>query len=118
MKYLKLIVLLFFVISCDDIIEVEDISDKTITILAPTDTSVLTLTDVTFSWNTVEDAEQYKLQIAVPNFESATQIVLDTIITNSNFTKTLEFGDYEWRIRAENAGFQTKYTTQSFIVEE
>jgi len=109
---------LFFVLSCDDIIGIEDISNKTVTILAPTNESVLTITDINFSWNTIEDAERYKLQIATPNFESATQIVLDTTITSSNFTKTLELGIYEWRVRAENSGYTTIYSTQSFTIEE
>ena len=105
------------VYSCDDITEVEDISGKTVNILAPADTSVLTITEVNFSWSTVEDAESYKLQIATPTFDAATQIVLDTTITVSNFTKTLELGNYQWRVRAENSDYQTVYTSQSFTIE-
>jgi hypothetical protein len=107
-----------FILSCADIIEVEDISNEIVTILAPSDTSVLTINDVNFSWNSIEDAEQYNLQIATPSFEAATQIVLDTTISTTNFTKTLDLGDFEWRIRAENSDFQTNYTTQSFTIEE
>ena len=118
MKYFKLIVLLVFVVSCEDIIEVEDISQETITILAPIDASSLILTDINFSWNAVEAAEQYKLQIASPNFEAATQIVLDTTISATNFTKTLDIGNYEWRIRAENSSYQTVYSIQNFTIEE
>ena len=118
MKYLKVIALLMLLVSCEEIIEVEDISSRTVTVLAPTDESTLNITDINFSWNVVEDAEQYKLQIATPNFETANQIVLDSTITALNFTQTLEFGDYEWSIRAENSDYQTNYTTQSFTVEE
>ena len=104
--------------SCDDIIEVANISNRTVTVLAPTDNSVLTLTDINFSWNSIEDAEQYRLQIATPSFEMANQIVLDTIITDTNFTHTLTSGSFQWRVRAENSGFETAYTTQSFTVED
>ncbi|MFV0571690.1 MAG: hypothetical protein ACK5M1_04555 [Xanthomarina gelatinilytica] len=116
----KIIFIILFgvvILACDDIIEVEDISERTVTVLAPTDESILTITDVNFSWNDVEDSEQYRLQIATPDFETATQIVLDTTIVFTNFTKTLELGNYEWRIRAENSDYQTAYTTQRFSIE-
>ena len=109
-------VLLF--ISCDDIIEEVDISNTLITILAPTNNSILDTTIVTFSWNTHKDIETYRLQIATPDFENATQIVLDTLVSKTNHTQTLDYKDYEWRIRGENSVYQTEYTINSFIVEE
>ena len=118
MKY-KIVLLLLALItfSCEDIIEVPDISQKVVVVLAPTEDVVINETNINFSWNTVEDADTYKLQIATPNFEEATQIVLDTTITNTNFTKTLDLGSYQWRVRAENSDYQTNDTTQSFTVE-
>lgn len=118
MKY-KIILLLLALItfSCEDIIEVPDISQKEVMVLAPTEDVVINETNINFSWNTVEDADTYKLQIATPDFEVATQIVLDTTITTTNFSKVLDLGTYQWRVRAENSDYQTNYTTQSFTVE-
>lgn len=116
----KLVFVLFWIItfiSCEDIIEVVDISDKTVTILAPTDQAVLNVTDVTFSWETLEDAETYQLQIANPSFENALQIVVDSTLEGSHLSATLEASSYEWRIRAKNSGYDTAYTTQSFTIE-
>lgn len=118
MRYLKVLLLLLFVTGCEEIIEVEDISNDSVTILAPTDTAVLNITDINFSWNSVEDAEKYKLQIGTPDFETTNQIVLDTTITDTSFNQTLELGNYQWRIRAENSDYQTAYSSQSFTVEE
>lgn len=114
-RLLILMTLLLF--SCDDITEIEDISNRTVNILAPTNDAVLNITDVTFSWNNVEDAENYRLQIATPSFENAAQIVADTLVTATHFTKTLTIGNYEWRVRGENSGYQTSYSTQSFSIE-
>lgn len=115
----RLLLLLFILVfSCDDIIEVEDISNETVVILAPANETVLDITDVTFSWQILEEAETYHLQVATPTFDTANQIVLDTVLTRSHFTKTLETKPYEWRVRAENSGFITAYTTQSFTIEE
>lgn len=118
---MKKILILFCVfistISCDDIIEVEDISNRTVTILAPTDNSVLDITDVTFTWQSVEDAERYTIQIATPDFETANQIVLDSTIASTSFLKTLAVGAYQWRVKAKNSDYETVYTSQNLTIE-
>lgn len=118
MRKLYFIVSLFFIIvGCDDILMVEDFSDETVSVLAPAEGATLTTTSVTFSWNGVVDAEQYRLEIATPSFENASQLVMDSIVMTTNFTSILEANDYQWRVRAENIGYATPYTTQSFRVD-
>ncbi|MCF6318177.1 MAG: hypothetical protein L3J83_02695 [Proteobacteria bacterium] len=104
--------------ACSDIIEVEDISNKTVTLLAPTNEAVLNIIDLTFTWQTVEDAESYRIQIARPTFEEAVQIVKDTTVVSTSFSTSLEANSYEWRVRAENSAYETAFTTQSFTIEE
>jgi len=105
-------------IACDDIFEIEDISDNRVELLAPSDNSILNITTPTFSWTLLAEAESYHLQIATPNFSEATQVVLDTMVTVSSHTVSLDTLNYEWRVRGENSGYQTGYTTQSFNIEE
>jgi hypothetical protein len=116
-KILVLAVVFSFIYSCDDIIEVEDISNEQVIILAPTDNSVLAQSDITFSWNTLEEADNYRLQIAEPNFENAIQILIDSLVTTTNLSTVLSAGDYQWRVRAENSEYQSRYSTQNFSVE-
>jgi len=119
MRKLVYIMMAFgLLISCDDIVEVEDISNSTVTILAPTDNAELNQTTLMFSWESVEDAETYKLQIATPSFLEALQIVEDTTVTTQHFSKTLDYGTYEWRVRAENSSYHTAYTTHQFSIVE
>ena len=103
---------------CSEIIEVVDISNDQVEITAPTNNSTLTIANVNFSWVSIEDAEQYKLQIATPSFEDANQVVLDTTIIATGFNQSLNSGYYQWRVRAENSDYQTVFTTQSFTIEE
>lgn len=112
----KLLLLLLLVSSCSDIVEVEDISNSIVTVLAPTNDAILTAADITFSWQALDDAENYSIQIATPNFENATQIILDSTITSTSFTKLLEAGDYEWRINARNSEYSTAYTIQNLSI--
>ncbi len=103
---------------CEHITEVEDISDKIVVGLAPQNNTIVTDRDVVFTWDTVEDAENYKLQIATPNFANAAQIVTDSTMAVTSFTKTLSSGNYEWRVRAENSGYVTAYSSYEFILSE
>ena len=117
MNNLKIMVLLVLTISCDDIIEVEDVSQKTVTALAPTNNSVLSTANVTFSWESLKDVSHYRLQISTPTFSEATQIVVDSLVTSTSFLKELTPNDYQWRVRAENSGYTTAFSTQSFLVK-
>ena len=121
----KLIILIFAVVliySCEEIISVPDISEDFIVLIAPADDTVLEDTDVTFSWEEIEFADQYQIQVATPNFTNANQVVLDTILGDSvqsfrSFSKVLSPNMYQWRVRGLNDNFQTDYTTQSFKID-
>ncbi len=117
-KLLFYLIVLFGVISCEELIEVVDISNTTVQVLAPKNETVLQAGDIVFNWENVEDAESYKLQIATPNFAEANQIIADSILNATSFNIALENNNYEWRIRAENSGYNTDYSTQSFTIEE
>lgn len=109
--------LLILCMSCSDVVLVDDISGENIRVLAPTDGALLNENIVTFTWEQVEDAEWYAIQIAKPNFAEALQIVTDSTIIGLNFTKVLELGEYQWRVRGENSEYHTGYSTQSFAIE-
>ncbi len=104
--------------SCEEIIEVDDISQEEVTILAPINSAVLNDNSVIFSWEAVEFAETYTIQIATPTFNEALQIVEDSTLMGTNFTKQLPSADYEWRVRAENSGYTTSYTLHQFSIED
>ena len=109
--------------SCEDIIEVTDISDQQITLLAPLDNTVVNDSVVNFNWNGVDEAESYLIQVARPNFANASQLVLDSIVViDSSFvgtriSKTLTNSAYEWRVKALNSDFETDFSLSGFSVE-
>lgn len=117
MKKNSVLLLLIILFSNCEAIFVEDISDATITILAPTEGSAITAGAVNFNWNPIDDASSYQLQIATPNFTNATQVVLDTTIAKTAFSTDLAIGNYQWRVKALNSDYQTNYTTTSFEVQ-
>ena len=119
--------LLFFCIlgltACDDILEEPDISEENVTVLAPLENAVLTTNTVNFNWEELFDARFYRVQIAEPDFVNTNQIVIDSLFATDSLgfvatqlQQTLLNGNYEWRVKAINAGFETVYTTNSFEV--
>lgn len=125
MKLLNLIFLFTVVlnlISCEELLEVEDISAQEVLLLAPLDSTMVSTSTVSFTWHEVVDANRYLIQVAEPSFLEASQIVIDTLIIKDStylgprFSMTLPDSEYEWRVKGLNSDFETGYTTSSFIV--
>lgn len=103
-------------VSCEEIIMEKDISKSEVILVAPMNNAQFYSTGVTFTWDLVTDATEYQLQIATPNFTNPLQIVLDTIIEKNSFTQQLPIGNYEWRVRAINSGYNTNYSSRLLSV--
>lgn len=114
-KCLALLVTLLSLISCSDIIE-PTLEKEKINILAPTDTLSIQYTQ-TFTWEKVENASYYQIQIASPNFTSAQRIVVDTNNTSNTFKITLSPDRYEFRIRAYNNSSHSDWTYRSLKID-
>jgi hypothetical protein len=115
MKKISFIFLLFLFVSCEAVF-VEDISTDRVVTLAPTENSTVASGNITFSWQLLDEADMYQIQIATPTFESASQIVLDSVVDSNSAQKMLDVGEYQWRIKGMNSEYETNYTTVSFTV--
>jgi len=102
--------------SCD-LVFIENISDANIEALAPLNNVLLPEGEIGFSWQPLEDANEYNFQLATPNFNETTAIVIDSLITDTSFSIILDSGNYEWRVNGINDEYETEYTSNSFILE-
>ncbi len=102
--------------SCEEILLENDISDKTVSLVAPFNDATFTSTGITFSWEPVEDADEYRIQIARPNFENPLEIVVDELTEETFSTQQLNIGTYQWRVKAVNSAYETAYTTRTINV--
>jgi|TARA_B110000046_G_scaffold172370_1_gene194077 hypothetical protein len=114
-KKLLIISSILFLWNCEAIF-VEDVSSETVVLLAPINNAEVTNGTIQFNWQEVSDASEYKIQIAKPNFATASQILLDSVTTSTVISKDLEIGDYQWRVSASNSGYVTNYSVSSFKV--
>lgn len=120
--FIQLLAVACICTACEEIISVPDISEELVRIVAPSDGSLLTQTSVNFSWETIEFAEQFQVQVASPSFGNATAVVLDTIVGDSaqsirRFQAELQEANYQWRVRGLNSNYSTPYMAASFSVD-
>lgn len=115
-KVLISLIVFQFLTACDAVF-VENISDKKVVLVSPSDSVEVQAGFVNFHWNSIEDATDYRLQIAMPSFVDPSQIVLDTAIVDISFKDSLTIGDYQWRVKAVNSDYQTNYTTRTLIIK-
>lgn len=117
------LMLLVFIVSCEELLEVTDISEQSVELLAPLEGTSVNDSLVNFTWNGVEEANAYHIQVATPDFDNASQLVLDSIIVlDSTFfgtkaSKALLNGSYEWRVKGMNSDFETPFSLSAFTVE-
>lgn len=113
----KIVFLLLFVFAgCKEFIE-PSIAKRTVNLLAPANGTSGAVYAQTFWWDPVEDALSYRLQVVSPGFTGTQMLVLDTLIkTGNKFNFTMDPGNYEWRVRAENGSSQTPYSTAAFTI--
>lgn len=100
--------------NCEDILE-EDISDDIVFTIYPTEDLIIESNVVNFQWNTLEGADDYRLQI----FNTSQVILVDTLISQTQIILPLNEGNYQWRVRGENSAYQSTYSLPvSFLVNE
>jgi hypothetical protein len=117
-KIISLCIGVITLFSCEEVFYEADISKDMVEITAPTDNVEVTAGSIKLNWKAIDGANTYKIQIATPSFDNATQIVLDSTTTEITITKDLAEQDYQWRVKAQNSAYETAYTTYNLKVKE
>ncbi len=102
-------------VACSEFIEYP-LEKKSIQLTAPMDSLRTQDSIVSFYWERHEDADQYRLQVATPNFDSVQKIVIDTVTTNDHLLLTVSPGTYTWRVRPENKGSVGLFTQRQITI--
>ncbi len=115
-KYCFIIIALFSWLSCEHV-DIDDLSNEVVSLVAPPNNSVSQLNNLTFWWEAVEDADEYNLQIAQYSFDSIGYLILDTTTAETNYSYNLPKGVYQWRVKAVNNASESPYFTFNLEVE-
>ena len=99
-----ILIMIITLIACDDILE-EDISNDVVQITSPMEGAMIDDNTVQFSWQNLEGADNYRIQIIKSNQEYE----LDSLVSTNTFTQILDQGSYQWRVKGENFAYQTSF---------
>ncbi|WP_295940250.1 hypothetical protein [uncultured Alistipes sp.] len=120
MKHLLFILCLLLTAGCE-VLE-EDISRKTVPIVAPVDKVSVQAGNVDFRWLAVEYAAGYELTVVAPSFAAAGRVVIDTVIYADTLDRrfgcrvALTQGEYEWSVTGFNGGYKTRTVERRLTV--
>ncbi|MCO6173444.1 hypothetical protein NHF50_00140 [Flavobacterium sp. NRK F10] len=104
-SYLFLMLGLLSFISCDDILE-EDISNDIVQTTYPSEGDVIESNVVTFQWNELDGADDYRVQI----YDLYQIKIYDTLVSAVNVSLPMAEGGYQWRVRGENSAYESTYS--------
>ncbi|WP_268849103.1 hypothetical protein [Flavobacterium aestivum] len=105
---ISFIIFTLLLFSCSDVLE-KDITNDLVELISPLDYEEIESNVVTFKWNSLADADKYRIQI----FKDGKTKILDSLMVKTNLTYPLPTGDYQWRVRAENFAYQSTYSIQA-----
>lgn len=105
---LGLLALTFY--GCEEIFE-DDLTKRTISLVAPTNGAVTNEVEHQFTWDRLNVLSAYQLQIVTPTFDSIAVLVVDTVVVDNLVRVTLSRDhQYQWRVRAINNNFSSSYS--------
>ncbi len=93
-----------------------NLAQQVVNLVSPAEGTVLSDTVVSFLWQAVANASEYKLQIASPDFTNSSFMVVNQNLTDDFYTTNLAPGSYKWRVRAENDISVSPYAVGNFTI--
>ena len=101
--------LLLVFTSCKDVIE-KNIEGDTPVIILPAAGDTIPFNPVHFKWEELDGATKYRVEIVSPSFSAIQSFVVDSVVTGTNFYFGLDSAQYEFRLTALNAGYESHTT--------
>lgn len=101
--------LLLVLTGCKDVIE-KNIEGDMPKIILPGAGDTIPFNPVHFKWEELDGATKYHVEIVSPSFSAIQTFVVDSIVTGTNFYFGLDSAQYEFRLTALNAGYESQTT--------
>ncbi|MBI1227731.1 MAG: hypothetical protein GC192_21030 [Bacteroidetes bacterium] len=87
-------------------------------LLAPTQDNSTSNPIVEFKWQSLENADDYNFQLASPDFSNNAFIISNELLTATTVTKTLNEGEYRWRVRGQNSSSVSQFTERRITIDQ
>jgi hypothetical protein len=89
----------------------KNISEKTPVLVLPGINDTIGENPVQFKWNEMEGATAYHLEVVSPSFGNMSAFLIDSMISGTEFSFTLDSAQYQVRLTAHNSGYKSKTST-------
>jgi len=117
MKKIGLVFLVvLFAIGCAKWVSI-DISEDSVVLISPVENQSDSLQNKMFVWEELEGAKKYRLQIVSANFDSILDYVLDSAVSETSYSISLNPNEYEWRVRGENDDFNSLWSKRKLTIK-
>ncbi|WP_378185635.1 hypothetical protein ACE939_11030 [Aquimarina sp. W85] len=93
--------------------ESEDFTSREVVLLSPGDNSITNKNTVSLQWETVTDANLYRIQLRKENED----LIVENTITSTSSQLTFPEGTTNWQVRAENTTQSTLYSKRTITVD-
>ncbi|SES29587.1 hypothetical protein SAMN04488023_16011 [Pedobacter rhizosphaerae] len=88
------------------------LKDQSVQLVSPNADVYTTTADIKYSWLGLFGSTQYRLQVDQNNFADEQNLLINTTTNNLSFLQTLsKEGKYQFRVRAENATENSKWSS-------
>ncbi|WP_421876462.1 hypothetical protein [Marinoscillum sp.] len=114
-EYLLFMIILVLA-ACGEIVE-KDISNDELLLLAPGDSAMVNEDSVSLWWEYLDGARSYEVHLVSPSFNNAQVVYLDSVTNRNLITMALKPGQYQWEVRAFNAGYSTDFFYRTFTLD-
>lgn len=104
-SFYLLLCLSIVLVGCQDFIE-EDISGESCSIVIPQDNDTISEFS-SFMWTEIEGANQYRLEVVSPTFNSPNFVAYDTLVSGNDIFLSLSPNDYQLRVTGKNNGYES-----------
>lgn len=94
-----------------------DLSIQTLGLILPSNGSIVNSMTITFKWNTLYNASDYRLEVASPDFNGVASINAVVTVEDSSVQTFSEEGHYQWRVRGQSSTSNTPFTTFAFEID-
>lgn len=116
--FFSILLLILFFTSCSDFLE-DDLTEDSIELITPMNNIVTLESNMTFTWEALEGATGYEIQIVAPSFDSILSFVAKTDLGNTiRFDTSLLAGSYEWKLIGYNSAYETESDIFQFEILE
>lgn len=97
-----------------NVVSNDDFSSNVVVLNSPNNDLTTNIVSQNLTWNSVIGVSEYQLQIV----DASSTIVVDQMVTSTNYNHTFSEGEFTWKVRATNGSDYTLYSSRTILLDQ